>query len=141
MAEEKKINVAEKIKVGMERLESTSCDASNTAQAMKSGTLPVFATPAMTGLMEHAASNLVELLLPDGWTSVGTMINVEHVSATPFGMRVTAKATVTKVEGRKITFDVKALDATGEIGHGIHERFIVNKAKFLDKALAKVNTK
>ncbi|MBQ9364532.1 MAG: thioesterase family protein [Schwartzia sp.] len=133
--------ITSKIKVGLERIETTECGVSNTAQAMKSGTLPVFATPAMTGLMEQAASNLAEILLPEGWTSVGTKMNVEHTSATPFGMKVKAQATVVSVDNRMITFDVKAVDASGEIGHGTHERVVVQKSKFLDKALAKINKK
>ena len=69
MADEKTIaEITSKIKVGLERIETTECGVSNTAQAMKSGTLPVFATPAMIGLMEQAASNLAEILLPEGWT-------------------------------------------------------------------------
>lgn len=109
----------------------------NTAMTMGSGSLPVFATPAMTCLMEKAATELLEPKLEDGWTTVGISLNIAHNAATPVGMHIRAVAKVTAVEGRKVSFEVKAFDDAGEIGTGTHERFAVAKEKFLKKAEAK----
>lgn len=105
---------------------------------MGSGSLPVYATPAMTCLMEKAATEAVEALVPEGWTTVGISLHVAHTAATPVGLTVRAEAEVTAVEGRKIIFTVRAYDDQGEIGVGSHERFAVAKEKFLAKAAAKV---
>lgn len=109
----------------------------NTAKAMGSGTLDVFATPAMTALMEETAWKSVQNELEEGSGTVGTALNVKHVSATPVGMKVTCETELTKVDGRALTFSVKAYDETGLIGEGEHERFIVFNEKFQAKADAK----
>ena len=109
----------------------------NTAKAMGSGTLDVFATPAMTALMEETAWKSVQNELEEGSGTVGTALNVRHVSATPVGMNVTCETELTKVDGRALTFSVKAYDETGLIGEGEHERFIVFIEKFQAKADAK----
>ena len=101
----------------------------NTARAMGSGTLEVFATPAMVALMEAAAYRSVAEALEPGTGTVGTLMNIQHVSATPVGMRVTAE-----IDGRRLVFTVKALDEAGVIGTGTHERFIVADEKFMAKA-------
>ena len=112
--------------------------AANTAKAMGSGCLEVFATPAMCCLMEKAASDLMDSLLDEGSTSVGTALNIAHSAATPVGMQVRAVAEITGVEGRRISFKVAAFDEAGEIGSGTHERFIVFKEKFQQKADSKL---
>ena len=132
------MEMTEKIKVGMTREEVSRVTESNTALAMGSGSLPVYATPAMTALMEQAAANLAEALLPEGWTSVGTALAIAHKAATPCGMATRAVAEVTAVDGRRIVYRVTAYDAAGEIGSGTHERFAVEKAKFLAKANEKL---
>lgn len=109
----------------------------NTAKAMGSGTLDVFATPAMTALMEETAWKSVQNELEEGSGTVGTALNVRHVSATPVGMNVTCETELTKVDGRALTFSVKAYDEAGLIGEGEHERFIVFNEKFQAKAYAK----
>jgi len=90
----------------------------------------VLATPVMINLIEAAALDAVERLLPDGHQSLGTVLNVRHIAATPVGMRVTAKVEVTGVEGRTIRFRVEAHDERELIGDGTHERVVVNVAKF-----------
>ena len=110
-----------------------------TALELKSGSLRVLATPAMMCLMEQAAAELVERNLSDDLTSVGIAINISHKAPTPIGLTVRAEAVITNVDGRKITFDVKAFDDVEEIGSGTHERFIVNKEKFQTKADGKLN--
>ena len=127
----------EKIKVGMKREASEEVVEGNTALAMGSGSLPVYATPAMTCLMEKAAAELAEECLPEEWTSVGIALDVQHKAATPVGMRVRAEAEVTEVDDRKIVFAVRAFDGKEEIGSGTHQRFAVRREKFLAKAQGK----
>ena len=131
------MNVTERITVGLKREERGVSDEAHSARAVGSGLLPVLATPAMTALMERAAAGALEEFLPEGWTSVGISLDVEHTSATPLGMGFRAEAEVTAVEGRKILFDVRAYDDAGEIGHGTHARFAVESEPFLAKAAKK----
>ena len=126
------------VQVGLKNTVSEEVTEAKTAKAMGSGSLPVYATPAMTCLMEKAATEAVEALVPEGWTTVGISLHVAHTAATPVGLTVRAEAEVTAVEGRKIIFTVRAYDDQGEIGVGSHERFAVAKEKFLAKAAAKV---
>ena len=107
---------------------------SNSAQAMKSGELKVHATPSMIALMEQAAYTSVAGELEEGQGTVGTLMNVSHISATPVGMEVTAKSELVKVDGRKLVFHVEAYDERGKIGEGEHERFIIDNEKFQNKA-------
>lgn len=108
-----------------------------TAAAMRSGSLPVLSTPGMVALMEEAACACVAPFLQEGETTVGTSLQISHTSATPVGMNVYAEARLTAVEGRKLSFLVRAWDDAGEIGTGTHERFIVHAEKFVAKAEAK----
>ena len=126
------------VQVGLKNTVSEEVTEERTARGMGSGSLPVYATPAMTCLMEKAATEAVEALVPEGWTTVGISLHVAHTAATPVGLTVRAEAEVTAVEGRKIIFTVRAYDDQGEIGVGSHERFAVAKEKFLAKAAAKV---
>lgn len=113
----------------------------NTAKAMGSGNLAVFATPAMIALMEEAATSCAAQFLDEGSETVGTMISVKHMSATPVSMEVCAKATLTEVDGKRLVFDVVAEDEAGIIGAGTHERFIVTGEKFLQRTQAKLSVK
>lgn len=103
-----------------------------------SGSLEVFATPSMIALMEKSACNCLSEYLEDDETTVGTEINIKHVSATPKGMQVNAEATLTEINGREFVFSVKAYDETGIIGEGTHKRFLVNGAKFTQKTYSKI---
>ena len=127
------------LKVGMNNTVEAQSTEETTAVEMKSGSLKVLATPAMMCLMEQAAAELVDHNLPDDLTSVGIAVNISHKAPTPIGLTVRAEAVITKIDGRKITFDVKAFDDIDEIGSGTHERFIVNKEKFQAKADGKLN--
>ena len=120
--------------IGTKCYSKTVVTDENTAIAAGSGSLPVFATPFMLALMENAASKCADKFLEEGSTTVGTLLNVSHNAATAVGMKGTACAESTAVEGRKIIFKVTASDEKGEIGEGVHERFIVYKEKFLKKA-------
>jgi predicted thioesterase len=102
----------------------------HTAPRVGSGRVRVLATPVMINLIEAAALQAVEHLLAPGHQSLGTVLNVRHIAATPVGMRVTASAAVTGVEGRTIRFRVEARDERELIGDGTHERVVVNVAKF-----------
>jgi fluoroacetyl-CoA thioesterase len=97
----------------------------------------VYGTPFMIYLMEHAAAEAIKPLLPPGWISVGTLVNVRHLAATPVGFSVTATATVVSVSRHLITFAVKAHDGVDLIGEGTHERAVVE----LDRLNAKIGTK
>ena len=125
------------VKIGLKNSVSEKVTEEKTAKAMGSGSLAVYATPAMTCLMEKAATEALEPLMPEGWTTVGISLHVAHTSATPVGLSVRAEAEVTAVEGRKVIFTVRAFDDQEEIGVGTHERFAVAKEKFLQKAAAK----
>ena len=122
------------IKPGMKFEAFEQVTETKTATVMGSGALPVYATPAMMCLMEKAASDLAELYLPEGWTSVGIKMEAAHEAPTPVGVKVRAEAVVKAVEGRKIVYEVRAYDAQGEIGKGVHERFAVQAEKFLANA-------
>lgn len=122
------------LKEGITGHQETIVTVENTAKTMKSGTLDVFATPAMIALMEQTAYESVAGELEEGYGTVGTMLNVKHVSATPLGMKVTCESTLTKIDGRALTFEVKAFDERGLIGEGTHERFLVQNEKFRAKA-------
>ena len=127
------------IEKGFKGTAEIEVDSFNTAKSMGSGSLEVFATPSMVALMEKAAVNAVAEFLSDGETTVGTLINIEHISATPVNMNVTAEAEVTEINGREIVFSVTAKDEAGIIGRGTHNRFIVNSKKFMKKTNAKSN--
>lgn len=105
-----------------------------TAAMVKSGSLAVLATPAMIALIEQAASELCDKYVPEGISTVGTLINVSHLAPTCVGVKVKAIATVTAFDGRKISFDVEAYDEAGLIGKGTHERFTIKIDSFLKKA-------
>lgn len=109
----------------------------DTAVEMSSGSLDVYATPAMVALMEKAALSVVDPYIPAGYSTVGTMINVNHISATPLEMKVKATAELISVEGKKLTFKVEAYDEKSKIGEGMHERFIIEVERFRNKVYSK----
>lgn len=104
-----------------------------TAAAMGSGDMEVLATPCMAALMENAAMLAVEPALEEGQTTVGSMIQATHLHPTPVGTTIRATATLTAVEGRKLTFAITAQDPNGVIGQGTHIRYIVDRQRFLHK--------
>lgn len=126
------------ITVGMKGEAFNLVEREDTAKEVGSGSLLVYATPCMVALMEGAACEAIEEAMDDTKTTVGTELNIQHLSATPVGLGVRAEATVTAVEGKVITFEVKAFDEAGEIGKGTHKRVIVPTQKFLEKAYGKL---
>ena len=105
----------------------------STAEAMGSGDMPVFATPALAALMENAAMLAVAAALPEGSTTVGTRLELNHVKASAAGAEVVAEALLTEVDGRRLTFRIEARDGDTVVGECIHERFIVDRERFLAK--------
>ncbi|HLE67811.1 MAG TPA: thioesterase family protein [Burkholderiales bacterium] len=110
----------------------------HTAPRIGSGKVHVLATPVMINLIEAAALAAVEHLLPAGHQSLGTRLDVRHIAATPVGMRIAATAEVTGVEGRTIRFRVEARDEKELIGDGVHERVVVNVARFDERVRRKI---
>lgn len=125
------------IEIGATHKEEVMVDESNIASKVGSGLVDVFATPMMVALLELASARCIERFLDDGQVSVGTRVDVEHSGATPIGMKVTAVAKVSAVDRRRVDFSVVIEDEAGEVGRGVHTRFIVDKAKFTEKANAK----
>lgn len=115
--------------------------AEMTAKAVGSGGLSVFGTPFLAAMMENAAFCCLQRDLPDGKSSVGTRIELSHVSPTPIGMeiRVTAEITHISENGRMVDFKVSGYDGAGLIGEGTHQRAIIDAGRFLEKCRAKLN--
>ena len=126
------------ITVGLKGEVFTQVEREDTAKEVGSGDLLVYATPCMVALMEGAACEAIAECLSDSQTSVGTGLNIEHISATPVGLEVRAEAEVTEVNGKVITFALRAYDEAGEIGRGTHTRVLVNSQKFLEKSYNKL---
>ena len=126
------------ITVGMKGEVSTLVEREDTAMEVGSGSLLVYATPCMVALMEGAACEAIAEALAEDKTTVGIELNIQHTAATPVGLEVRAEAEVTAVDGKIITFALRAFDEAGEIGKGTHKRAIVPVQKFLDKAYSKL---
>ena len=122
---------------GIKAEKSLTVTDANTAKTMGSGTLDVFATPAMVALIEQTAYTSIESELEPGWGSVGTSLNIQHLSATPVGMTVTATTELDEVDRRRLVFHAEVYDEKGLVGKGTHERFLVENEKFQAKADAK----
>ena len=125
------------IKPGLRASTEILVGTRDTAHHVGSGKIKVLATPVMVMLLEEAALNAVESLLPAGHQTVGTRLDISHTAATPVGMRVKASAELVAVEGRKLTFEVWAEDEIERIGGGTHERIVVEVARFDKRASAK----
>ena len=127
--------------IGARAEAAITVEQANTASAMGSGNVPVFATPAMVTLMERAAVRALERFLDEGETSVGAGHNIRHTSPIPIGRRVRAEARVQSVDGRRVVFDVRAYDSAEEVGAGTHERVVVDRDAFIWKAASKAMPK
>lgn len=127
----------ENLKVGLKNSAESFVTENDTALSVGSGSLKVLATPKMIALMEKAAADLVEKILPKNFTSVGISLNIQHTAPTPVGIKISAAAEIIEVNDRKILFEIIAEDEQGEIGRGKHERFIVDREKFQKKADSK----
>ena len=126
------------ITIGMKGEATVVVEREDTALEVGSGSLLVYATPCMVALMEGAACEALKGALPEDKTSVGTELNISHLSATPVGMDVKAEAELIAIEGNMLTFTVTAYDEKGKIGEGTHKRAIINTQRFLEKTYAKL---
>ena len=125
------------LNAGIKGEQSVLVTNENTAKTMGSCTLDVFATPALVALAEKTCWMSVADQLDEGCGTVGTRLEFDHSAPTPVGMTVTCESELTAVEGRKLVFKVTLHDEKGPVGGGVHERFIINNAKFAAKAEAK----
>lgn len=126
------------LKIGLRGSAEIIVDDKDTAPRIGSGRVHVLATPVMINLMEAAALNAVERLLPPGHQSLGTRLEVGHYAATPVGMRLRATAELIKVDGRTLEFRVEAFDDTERVGDGLHTRVVVNVARFDERVQRKL---
>ena len=125
------------LKPGMSAVLTCEVNESNSGKAIGSGSLMVFGTPAMIALIEQTAVALLEGNLPEGTTTVGTKLDINHVSATPMGMTAECECTLVEIDRKKLVFDVIVKDYAGIIGNGTHERFMVEADSFMKKAESK----
>lgn len=125
------------LQIGMSAEKSEEVTDNNTAIKYGSGGVAVYATPAMIGIMEGTCLAAVDPHLPEGMSTVGIHLDVKHLAATPVGMTVRAVAKLTEISGKRLTFAVEAYDNKEKIGEGTHQRYIIDLAKFLQKAQEK----
>ncbi len=128
-----------KLKPGLEGHAEIVVGEEHTAPRIGSGRVRVLATPVMINLMEAAALDACENLIPEGHQSLGTRLDVRHIAATPVGMRVRATARLLSVEGRTLEFKVEARDEKDLIGDGTHQRLVVNVGRFDQRVQAKLS--
>lgn len=126
------------LETGIKGTQKVTVTEANTAKTMGSGTLDVFATPAMIALMEQTAWMSVAPYLEEGSGTVGSYLDIHHNAPTPLGMTVTCESELIQAEGRKLTFRLTAYDEAGVVGEGTHERFIIDNERFLQKAAKKL---
>ena len=129
------------VRIGQTGTATMIVGTNDTAPRVGSGKIAVLATPVMINLIEEAALNALEASLSDGKQSLGTRLDVSHIAATPTGMKVTATATITSIDGRTVDFDVRAEDEQDLIGEGRHTRVVVSAAKFQERVDAKATKK
>jgi fluoroacetyl-CoA thioesterase len=132
------MSVTAALRIGLVGRSEVVVGEEHTAPHVGSGRVHVLATPVMVNLMEAAALAAAERFLPEGHQSLGTHLDVRHIAATPVGMRVSAVAELTQIEGRRLTFRVAAHDERELIGDGTHVRVVVNVARFDQRAQAKI---
>jgi fluoroacetyl-CoA thioesterase len=127
---EKAMSSTDKLKAGLKGSSDLLVGEEHTAPRVGSGRVHVLATPVMINVIEAAALAAIEHLLPAGYQSLGTRLDIRHFAATPVGMRVRAEVEVVKIEGRVVTFRVAVNDEKEPIGDGTHERMVVNVSRF-----------
>lgn len=125
------------LEIGIEGKQSLTVSDELTAAAMGSGELPIYATPAVVELIENTAMNSIRECLEDGQGSVGTRIDIRHISASPVGMAVSCCTKLIEIDRKRLVFKTTVSDFCGLIAEGIHERFIIDQQQFLEKAQKK----
>lgn len=126
------------LEIGIKGSSSCTVTLNDTAKALGSGGLDVLSTPKLIALMENAALLSVRPYLEEGSDTVGTLLNVKHLAATPVGMTVRAEAELIEIDRHRLVFSVKAWDEVELVGEGTHERFIVDMEKFTNKCNSKI---
>lgn len=126
------------MEIGIIGSQSIVVTQDQTAASLGSGELNVFGTPCMIALMENTALKSVQPHLEEGQGTVGTLLDVKHVAATPVGMEVRCESRLIEIDRRRLVFEVRAWDACGLIGEGLHERFIIDNQKFMARTNAKL---
>ncbi len=119
------------LSIGLKYKEEKIVTMNDTAKVFGSGAAEVFATPMMIGLMEAASMNAVKDYLPKGYSTVGTMVNIKHISATKIGKKVWAEAELIEIDRKRLVFKIDAYDEDKKIGEGTHERFVIDEEKFM----------
>jgi predicted thioesterase len=132
------IELSPELKAGLRGEARVVVDKQNTASIWGSGALDVFSTPAMVALMEKASVLTVAPFLPEGCSTVGTRLDVRHIAASPIGAAIRAEAVLAGVDGRKLFFETRAWDDNELIGEGLHERFVIENKKFMEKTEGKL---
>ena len=127
------MEISDYIKVGLKGEGIFNVSKEYSADYVGSGSLEVLATPGLVAFMERIAHSMLDKLLPEGFSSVGTLVEVHHLAPTPVGAIVHVQCEVIEVDERRITFDVQAWDETGKIGEGRHQRVIIDVKRFLQR--------
>lgn len=125
--------MSDNIKTGTSFTQEIVVEHKDTAVVYGSGKLEVFATPAMVGLMENTAIKCLTGMLDEESDTVGIEINTKHTKATGVGKKVFCKATIVEVDGRRIRFEIEAWDERDKIGYAVHDRFVINPEKFMNR--------
>lgn len=125
------------LEIGLKAEIHLTVTEAHSAETLGSGDLPVFSTPSLLALMEAAAVRAIAPVLAQGQSSVGVSAEIKHLAATPLGLEVRARAEVTAVDGRSVTFRVEAWDSAGLIGEGVHGRVLIDKEKFMARVMQK----
>jgi predicted thioesterase len=128
---------SECIEIGMKHEATFQVDEQYTAFHIGSGSLRVLATPSMIGFMERISHQLLRRCLPEGYSSVGAVVDVRHLAPTPLGWTVRVTSEVIEVEGRKVTLAVEAWDDQEKVGEGRHQRVVIDLNRFLQRVEAK----
>jgi len=121
------------INLGQELVKEIIVEEEMSAKKIGSGDIDVFSTPSMISLMENVSQTLLQKFLPEGYSSVGINVNINHVKASKIGAKVACKSVITEVNGKKVTFTLEARDEKGKIGMGTHERYIINIKEFINR--------
>lgn len=125
------------VEIGIQGRATVKVTQSNLASSTGSGAVDVFSTPSLVLLMEEAAMDALKPYMEPGESSVGTLVNIRHISPTTLGLTVTATATLTEIDGRRLVFHVEARDELDKVGEGTHERFLISVDRFISRAREK----